>query len=116
MTTKDSSMDLIVVTQAAMTDTLASLSKTLEKQSGTLVEIQVTLAENSKEVVHVLKEMSRFQGEISSLNGRMRNQENITNVNKFARQFAPRMFFSLVAAVGVGASVTYAVLEIAGKG
>lgn len=116
MTIKDSSMDLIVVTQAATADTLASISKTLEKQSETLVEIQVTMAENSKEVVHVLKEMSRFQGGLSSLESRTRNLENITNVNKFARQFAPRMFFSLVTAAGVGGSVVYAVLEIAGKG
>lgn len=116
MTTKDNSFDFIAVTQASMAEALATQGNTLADISKTLAKISVDQGKMEERIISIFENNQRIETTLSRHGAAIRNLENVTNVNKFARQFAPRMFFSLVAAVGVGASVVYAVFEVAGKG
>ncbi len=108
MTTTDNEAMLthIVETQARMADSMAEMSKTMS-------EMQVSHARMDERMLTLLENNKVIDATISNHGVRIVSLENLTSVNKFARQFAPKMFFALIAAAGVGASAVFAVLEIA---
>lgn len=114
--TSDNSIDLVVVAQTAITETLASQATILQDISQTLTNIAVDQAIMQERFASVLENNQRIEGTISGHGSRIRNLENKVSVHNFTQGFAPRMFFALISAFAVGGSVVYLALQIVSKG
>lgn len=113
----DSAAGFVAVTQtqAAMADTLSKQSEILADISKTLVTIQVDQGRAEERMLSLLEDNHQSHSRMSGHESRLRSLEQITNVNKFAVKFAPRMFYSLMGALGLGCAVTYKVMEMMNK-
>lgn len=109
MKTMETAIELIAHTQAEMASSMAAMSNSL-------VNLEVSHSRSEERIITLLEKNDRLDERVSGHSSRIRSLENLTSVNKFARQFAPRMFFALVSACGAGGSIVYVALEVVKNG
>ena len=108
MNSMETAIELIAKTQADMASSMAAMSNSL-------VNLEVSHSRSEERIISLLEKNDRLDERVSGHSSRIRSLENLTSVNKFARQFAPRMFFALISACGVGGSLVYVTLEVINK-
>jgi len=115
-------IDNIIKSQDELGASFLRLEKILGGQQDVLTEMAKGMAESNtrhalseERIINLLERNQRNESAMAGLGARVVALENVTAVNKFARQFAPRMFFSLIGAFGLGWAVNTAI-EMAGNG
>ena len=117
------SLDLIVVAQTAITESLAAHAKTMANQSETLKDISKTLtaicvdqARAEERIVSILENNQRIEIAVSTVCSRVRNLEDKTTATGVVIGSARMHFASLVSTFVAGGGLVYVCLTIIAKG
>lgn len=106
---------LVISTQAAMSETLASQAATLADISSTLTRISVAQARTEERLIGILEDNQRFEASMSDLGGRVRTLETLTSINKFALNFYPQVIIIISGTLVFGFCAGLGIMELMEK-
>jgi uncharacterized membrane protein len=93
---------------------MVAMAQGMKDLSVTMQEIATNQAVNDERMLRVIEDNQRRDIRIDKLERKTAQMDRISGLNTYARDLAPKIFFSLLAAFSAGGTVIYTALTIMG--